>query len=124
VLKRGNFLSLEALRQRLLDFIDYFNRTISTAPFQPHHFNRTISTAPWPSRIAGPLPDNRSRQGWSEFHNGKGWLGSKRSPRSEAPRTFALWGLEDSTPATLLSFPTATTDQPCRSRDDQLTWTP
>jgi transposase len=29
VLKRGNFPSLEALRQRLLDFIDYFNRTMA-----------------------------------------------------------------------------------------------
>jgi len=48
-------------------------------------------------------------QGWSEFHNGKGWLGSKRSLRSAAPRAFALWGLEDSTPATLPSFPTPTT---------------
>ena len=29
-----------------------------------------------------------------------GWLGSERSLRSAAPRTFALWGLGDSTPAT------------------------
>jgi transposase len=29
VLKRGEFKSLEALRQRLLDFIDYFNRTMA-----------------------------------------------------------------------------------------------
>lgn len=29
VLKRGDFLSLEALRERLLDFIDYFNRTMA-----------------------------------------------------------------------------------------------
>ncbi len=29
VLKRGEFNSLEALRQRLLDFIDYFNRTMA-----------------------------------------------------------------------------------------------
>lgn len=29
VLKRGEFQSLEALRQRLLDFIDYFNRTMA-----------------------------------------------------------------------------------------------
>ncbi len=29
VLKRGNFPSLQALRQRLLDFIDYFNRTMA-----------------------------------------------------------------------------------------------
>jgi transposase len=29
VLKRGNFTSLDALRQRLLDFIDYFNRTMA-----------------------------------------------------------------------------------------------
>ena len=29
VLKRGNFPSLESLRQRLLDFIDYFNRTMA-----------------------------------------------------------------------------------------------
>lgn len=29
VLKRGDFPSLEALRQRLLDFIDYFNRTMA-----------------------------------------------------------------------------------------------
>ena len=28
VLKRGNFPSVELLRQRLLDFIDYFNRTM------------------------------------------------------------------------------------------------
>ncbi len=29
VLKRGNFPSVESLRQRLLDFIDYFNRTMA-----------------------------------------------------------------------------------------------
>ena len=29
VLKRGNFPSLESLRQCLLDFIDYFNRTMA-----------------------------------------------------------------------------------------------
>ena len=29
VLKRGKFTSLDALRQRLLDFIDYFNRTMA-----------------------------------------------------------------------------------------------
>ncbi len=29
VIHRGNFTSVEALRQRLLDFIDYFNRTMA-----------------------------------------------------------------------------------------------
>jgi transposase len=29
VLKRGNFPSVEALRERLLDFIDYYNRTMA-----------------------------------------------------------------------------------------------
>jgi hypothetical protein len=29
VLKRGNFPSVESLRERLLDFIDYFNRTMA-----------------------------------------------------------------------------------------------
>ena len=29
VIQRGNFPSVEALRQRLLDFIDYFNRTMA-----------------------------------------------------------------------------------------------
>lgn len=33
VLKRGNFDSKQALRQRLLDFIDYFNRTLAK-PFK------------------------------------------------------------------------------------------
>ena len=27
--KRGNFPSVDALRQRLFDFIDYFNRTMA-----------------------------------------------------------------------------------------------
>jgi len=33
VLKRGNFISQEALRQRILDFIDYFNKTLAK-PFK------------------------------------------------------------------------------------------
>ena len=41
-LRRGNFKSLEALRERLLDFIDYFNRTFAK-PFRWTYTGRPLS---------------------------------------------------------------------------------
>jgi transposase len=41
-LRRGNFKSVEALRQRLLDFIDYFNRTFAK-PFRWTYTGRPLS---------------------------------------------------------------------------------
>ena len=43
VLKRGNFPSLESLRQRLLDFIDYFNRTMAK-PYRWTYTGKPLST--------------------------------------------------------------------------------
>ncbi len=44
VLRRGNFSSLEALRARLLDFIDYFNRTFAK-PFRWTYSGRPLTAA-------------------------------------------------------------------------------
>ena len=41
-LRRGNFKSIEALRERLLDFIDYFNRTYAK-PFRWTYTGRPLS---------------------------------------------------------------------------------
>jgi transposase len=41
-LRRGNFTSIEALRERLLDFIDYFNRTFAK-PFRWTYTGRPLS---------------------------------------------------------------------------------
>lgn len=41
VLKRGNFRSVDALRQRILDFIDYFNRTLAK-PFRWTYTGRPL----------------------------------------------------------------------------------
>jgi len=41
-LRRGNFKSLEALRERLLDFIDYFNRTFAK-PFRWTYTGRPLA---------------------------------------------------------------------------------
>lgn len=44
VLRRGNFPSLQSLRERLLDFIDYFNRTFAR-PFRWTFTGRPITAA-------------------------------------------------------------------------------
>ena len=44
VLRRGNFKSTEALKQRLLDFIDYFNRTFAK-PFRWTYTGRPVTAA-------------------------------------------------------------------------------
>ena len=41
VMRRGNFKSLEDLKERLLDFIDYFNRTFAK-PFQWNYTGRRV----------------------------------------------------------------------------------
>jgi transposase len=43
VLKRGNFASVEELRTRILDFIDYFNRTMAK-PFKWTYAGRPLTT--------------------------------------------------------------------------------
>ena len=43
VLKRGNFTSVEALRQRLLDFIDYFNATMAK-PYRWTYTGQPLTT--------------------------------------------------------------------------------
>lgn len=43
VLKRGEFTSLDALRQRLLDFIDYFNRTMAK-PYRWTYTGQPLTT--------------------------------------------------------------------------------
>jgi transposase len=43
VVRRGNFTSLEALRERLLAFIDYFNRTFAK-PFRWTYTGRPVAT--------------------------------------------------------------------------------
>lgn len=43
VLKRGNFPSVEALKQRLLDFIDYFNRTMAK-PYRWTYTGQPLTT--------------------------------------------------------------------------------
>jgi transposase len=43
VLKRGEFTSLDALRQRLLDFIDYFNRTMAK-PYRWAYTGQPLTT--------------------------------------------------------------------------------
>ena len=43
VLKRGNFPSREFLRQRLLDFIDYFNRTMAK-PYRWTYTGKPLTT--------------------------------------------------------------------------------
>jgi len=42
VVRRGNFTSLAALKERLLDFIDYFNRTFAK-PFRWTYTGRTVT---------------------------------------------------------------------------------
>jgi transposase len=42
VIKRGNFPSVEALRQRILDFIDYFNKTFAK-PFKWTYTGRALN---------------------------------------------------------------------------------
>jgi transposase len=49
VLKRGHFTSKQALRQRLLDFIDYFNKTLAKP------FKWILSLKPLPSSIISSL---------------------------------------------------------------------
>ncbi len=44
VVRRGNFKSTEALRMRLLDFIDYFNRTFAK-PFRWTYTGRPVTAA-------------------------------------------------------------------------------
>ena len=44
VLRRGNFTSTDALRARLLDFIDYFNRTFAK-PFRWTYTGRPTKAA-------------------------------------------------------------------------------
>jgi transposase len=44
VLRRGNFKSTEALQERLLDFIDYFNRTFAR-PFRWTYTGRPVTAA-------------------------------------------------------------------------------
>ena len=44
VLRRGNFQSTEALKERLLDFIDYFNRTFAK-PFRWTYTGRPLAAA-------------------------------------------------------------------------------
>ncbi len=44
VVRRGNFKSIEALRVRLLDFIDYFNRTFAR-PFRWTYTGRPVTAA-------------------------------------------------------------------------------
>jgi transposase len=44
VLRRGNFPSVDALKQRLLDFIDYFNRT-SARPFRWTYTGRPVKAS-------------------------------------------------------------------------------
>jgi transposase len=44
VLRRGNFPSTEALKQRLLDFIDYFNRTFAR-PFRWTYTGRPVTAS-------------------------------------------------------------------------------
>jgi len=44
VLRRGNFQSTEALKERLLDFIDYFNRTFAK-PFRWTYTGRPLTAA-------------------------------------------------------------------------------
>lgn len=44
VVRRGNFTSTEALRMRLLDFIDYFNRTFAK-PFRWTYTGRPVAAA-------------------------------------------------------------------------------
>ena len=43
VLKRGNFPSVEALKQRLLNFIDYFNRTMAK-PYRWTYTGQPLTT--------------------------------------------------------------------------------
>ncbi len=43
VLKRGNFPSVDALRQRLLDFIEYFNRTMAK-PYRWTYTGKPLAT--------------------------------------------------------------------------------
>ena len=43
VLKRGEFPSLDALRQRLLDFVDYFNRTMAK-PYRWTYTGQPLTT--------------------------------------------------------------------------------
>lgn len=45
VLRRGNFTSTEALKERLLDFIAYFNRTFAK-PFRWTYTGRPVTAAP------------------------------------------------------------------------------
>jgi transposase len=45
VLRRGDFPSLDALKQRLLDFIDYFNRTFAR-PFRWTYTGRPVKASP------------------------------------------------------------------------------
>lgn len=47
VLRGGNFVSLEALRNRLTQFIDYFNRTFAR-PFRWTYTGRPLSSNPAP----------------------------------------------------------------------------
>ncbi len=42
VVRRGNFASLAALKERLLDFIDYFNRTFAK-PFRWTYTGRPVT---------------------------------------------------------------------------------
>jgi len=42
VVRRGNFTSLAALKERLLDFIDYFNRTFAK-PFRWTYTGRPVT---------------------------------------------------------------------------------
>lgn len=59
VLRRGNFKSTEALKQRLLDFIDYFNRTFAK-PFRWTYTGRPVTAATvkrplyWKEKWASP----------------------------------------------------------------------
>jgi hypothetical protein len=65
VMRRGNFSSLSALKARLLEFIDYFNRTFAK-PFRWTYTGRPVSAetvkrpATWKERCASPREDRQS----------------------------------------------------------------
>ena len=65
VLRRGNFKSTEALRERLLAFIDYFNRTFAK-PFRWTYTGRPVTAAPvkrpatWKEKWASPRESGKT----------------------------------------------------------------
>jgi transposase len=65
VLRRGNFQSTEALKERLLDFIDYFNRTFAK-PFRWTYTGRPLAAATvkrpatWHEKWANPCESRKT----------------------------------------------------------------